>query len=581
MKTIRVAILFVFASVGSTLKAQWASDAYANHCMVDRAIRGYETEVLGDGRWFLSYDRPGPGEHSSPDTVTPWLQCYGQDGRPLWDSPMELSRYRTLTSGLVRQRLMVDAEGNAVVLVQDLRKATPDRAKNVYAAYRVSPEGEHLWPEDGVVLNGNALPDFCAALCGIQMDDGSFVFAWVEIQDEDNTDFIRMQRVSSQGELLWGDGKEVRTEGVMVSYPALMDAGNNEYLLAYTEGADLKIGKFDFDGNAIWAEPTLVFSGTLPNVPAYTYLDVCPLNGGALLAFHAGDGPTYPYCAYILPDGSHGFTEADAGLRLGFGENQATNVHLCFDEAGKAVYAVWQETYSQEARAYYGLVSQKINLQGELLWDPEGIRMAGFAAQAIEDFTVSPGPKNTMMVVYSEWDENEDFDKETLKAVLVSPEGEFVWDTDVVISSHPSKKSDIKTLPFRDGQWIVSWKDNRDFGDGIQNNVYAQNVLESGLLGQAASDETSPMGKSMQLSTCPNPVSVSCQVCLHLARDVSHLRLELLDLKGAKVATVYEGSGLAGESVLYWNRPSGLSAGLYVLRAMADGNPVYSKLVLQ
>ena len=89
------------------------------------------------------------------------------------------------------------------------------------------------------------------------------------------------------------------------------------------------------------------------------------------------------------------------------------------------------------------------------------------------------------------------------------------------------------------------------------------------------------MGKSMQLSTCPNPVSVSCQVCLHLARDVSHLRLELLDLKGSKVATVYEGSGLAGESVLYWNRPSGLSAGLYVLRAMADGNPVYSKLVLQ
>ena len=105
------------------------------------------------------------------------------------------------------------------------------------------------------------------------------------------------------------------------AYPYVVDAGDNEFIL-FWQSDGLMARKLDFDGNDIWAQPTTVFSGELnPQIPAWTYLEVIPANGGIVAGWYGfeGDGH-YTQIAYILPDGSHAFADADKGLRLAYGD---------------------------------------------------------------------------------------------------------------------------------------------------------------------------------------------------------------------------------------------------------------------
>ena len=563
-KTIASSCLFMIGVIA--VHGQWCADPSQNTRLVEPAVRGYEISSAGNG-WFLAYDSPAAGS-SAQDSVNPHLQYYLPDGDPAWESPIEIARHRSLPTGFVHQRLLVDKEGNALVIAQDLRADGGISGKTVYAAYRVSSEGVHLWNPEGVELHGGHLPGFCAALRMIQLEDGSFIFAWVESEEGENIDFIRMQRVSAQGEILWGTGKTLREDGVMVSYPALVSAGNNEYLLAYTRGSDLFVQKFDFDGNAVWPEPTQVFSGTLPNVPAYTFLDARKAGDGILLAFHAGNGPTYPYCAYIRSDGSHAFGEGDAGLRLGYSERNATNVKLCIDTSAGVAYAVWREYHSQDMLGYYGLVAQKISLDGELLWNPEGLEIVPLSTCGIDDWQISMGPKNTVMVVYNQWAENGDFDDQRILAVLFTPEGEPAWEAHAFFFFFSIIKTRLQAIRSGD-QWIAAWQDCRDFDDNIRSNIYAQNLDASGSIGPETGTESGMSQMSVHPSIVPNPVSGHCKIRFVSETGVDCLRVDVYSLRGALVSSLYEGPCRAGLHVLEWNRPDGLPAGMYILRISA------------
>lgn len=556
--------------------AQWSSDPATNLQLNNENFYNFETEILSDGSWYLYYDRPD----GSIDTIVPFLQRFDKDGNPLWEESMTVSRQVTATWTKVMDCMTIDKDDNAIVVVQDLR-----HGPQTYTAYKITPDGTSVWPE-GVDLHAGIYPNSCAALNMTQIADGSYVFAWEEDMEE-VSDIVRLQRVSADGEILWGEGKVLQEENVSINYPYVVDAGNNEFLLVYAYGAsqELQVRKMDFDGNDVWAQPTVAFNGSLGTSPLWTYLEVVPADGGVLVATYAGD-PNFPYMSYVKNDGSHAFAEAEAGLRLGYSEWLAWGIKLVFDQENQVIYAAWRETdYSQ---GYQQITTQKISLGGELLWDPNGIAITQFLPRPVSYYDAELGPKGSLFVSYMEQydvDGNGLGENDPVNglAVLQDAEGNFMWeDTAVMVSNRVSVKYDMEALPLSDNQWILVWDGAESIDDMNTNYLYGQNVTVDGTLGDNVANENRATARPSAFRIYPNPVKENATLQLNNAVPQSqNVRIELMNTNGALVAQVYEGNLQVGQTLIEWNRPTNVPAGFYILKAVIGNECRYAKVILQ
>ena len=585
----RVILFFALALSGlGAANAQWSDDPDTNLLLLDESFYSVETEMLPNGDWYLFYNRP----EGSIDTIVPYIQYYDKNGCAIWEEPLKISKQLTKTYTKAMDCLSIDQDGNAIIAIQDMRYGPES-----YTVYKISPDRTSLW-ENGVDLHAGTYPEFCAALSMTQLADGSYVFAWQEggsgfdvytsgIYGKGNepkagSSRIRMQRVSPDGTILWGEGKLIQEENVPISYPYVLDANNNEFLLVYAYGASqtIQVRKMDFDGNDMWAQPTTAFDGVSSTVPLWTFLAVVPADGGVLIGTYEGD-PNFPYVSYVKADGTHAFAEGSAGLRLGYSEWLAWGIKLVFDKENQAIYAAWRETdYNQN---YSQIVTQKVSLGGELLWDPNGIAITQFLPRPVSYYDAELGPKGSLFVSYME---QYDIDNNGLGAndpvnalaVLQSAEGDFVWeDTAVMISNRISVKYDMTALPFNDNQWILIW---------TADSLYGQNVTVEGLLG--VQEETPNANESRQESrdeafrVVPNPILDNAILYIENGAGVAcKAEVELWNLNGAKAGEIYNGSLHEGMNRIEWNRPSGLSGGFYLLKATVGDRTQFAKIILR
>ena len=577
MKRLVLLSALVLSGLGLA-NAQWSSDPGENLQLNNESFYSFETELLSDGSWYLFHNRPD----GSIDTIVPYLQRYDKDGNALWAEPLEISRNVTMSWTKVMDCMTIDQDDNAIIVTQDLRHGPES-----YTAYKISPDGESLWPE-GVDLHNGNYPGGCAALNMTQIADGSYIFAWLEYTNDDaNTGVIRMQRVSAEGEILWGEGKLLQEENTPMTYPYVLDAGNNEFLLVYAYGASqqLQVRKMDFDGNDVWAQPTTAFDAVSSSIPLWTFLEVIPADGGVLIATYEGD-PNFPYIAYVKNDGTHAFAEGSAGLRLGYSEWLAWGIKLVFDQENQAIYAAWRETdYNQN---YSWIVTQKISLDGELLWDPNGIALCPFLPRPVSYYDAELGPKGGLFVTFMEQYDIDDNglganDPVNVLAALQDPDGGFMWaDTTVTLSNRTSVKYSTESLPLSNDQWIVVWDGAYSLDDMNTTYLYAQNVTIDGTLGGNVSNEDYAVARPSAFSVYPNPARETLTLQLDNTGNYSQsVRVELLNTNGAVLARVYEGSLQPGRNDIEWTRPAGLAQGLYIMRCVIGRQVYYIKVMLQ
>jgi hypothetical protein len=87
-----------------------------------------------------------------------------------------------------------------------------------------------------------------------------------------------------------------------------------------------------------------------------------------------------------------------------------------------------------------------------------------------------------------------------------------------------------------------------------------------------------PMDKLSDVSVYPNPAN-STATLKYKTGELSHVAVELYDIAGRKVASLYEGSEGAGEHTLPINIAQ-FNNGLYIYRVMADGVVTTGKLII-
>lgn len=616
-------LFFLICALFLTLNtyAQWSDDPTRNLQLsnVDK-IYGHEIMATSNGDYYLYYE--------SPDGfIKKYLQLYNEKGEKQWSEDLLISDHATLSWTQVNEVLFVDKDDNAIIMISDTRNdtASGERYRLSYSVYKVSPEGEQLWGDDGVPLTPNETFDIIAAIKGTQILDGSYVFVWsvpvsgggdaeASIESVYNSDIniataayeaaaletetntldkaywrIQMQRLSKDGVALWKD-KTIHEEATDCTYAYLEDAGNNEFFVAYVKGAnqDIYVRKCDPDANPVWENDAVVHTaGGFATSPIWTNLKSAPATDGILLGWcDDRDGDRYEdaYCAYITGDGTHGFSAGVGGQKLGYHPLRQFPPAIVFDKVNSCIYAAWNE--SSAGQGWQRITSQKLSLDGAFQWDSEGIAVAKLDQVPLTFHSIQLGIKNTVCTFYMR--NNDNYGNTSVFATLQNADGSMVWaDTAIELSSSVTGKGSLESTVFANNQWVCAWSEERGgidtipFSDSI--NVVAQNLNIDGTLGyKVVSNETIiKANDDMQLTIFPNPTTDICNIEIaNKLQANTKVNIDIIDISGRRIENIFNGNIATGKSLIEY-KVKNLKPGLYFIKITSNNGVYSSKLVVK
>ena len=541
-----------------------------------------EMQIGEDGTTWLCVYHPQNG------TVATTIQAIDSTGvKPLGEEGLLVSEERNMTYTVVNQLIMVDKDGNAIVVVHDLRNSPSEEQRLSYTIYKVSPEGEMLWGDEGIAVDGAIAYEMSAAMKVIQLEDGSYVFAWMRLNG--NLFAIEMQRVSNDGELLWNaDDVRLMDNTSTYTYPNLVNDGDNQFILVYAKGSnqDLYARKIDFDGTPVWPEDTRIYRGGFGSIPLWTILDVQPSgDGGVIVSWN--DDRYYTniesaYLSYVKPNGELGFTAGEEGQKLGYAEWRSFNVTARYDSKTNSFIALWRETDANQN--WYRLVAQRVSLQGELLWGEEGLELCPMDTQPIAYMDLQPGGEGEMGVFYM-MNHSYGFGDVTCYAMLLNSEtGESVWEEQpFAFTENVSEKASLEVTPMAQGDyWVAKWEDNGVLGsDNNVDRLYMQRINRNMTLGNpepgAVKATRTEMSQFRAISTIVNDEAIF-QVVNTKEQPVS---ISIYDMQGKLVTTAYNGIMPQGSHYVTWNASScNLSKGIYLATLASQGGTATVKIII-
>lgn len=575
----KFALFFLTAILSLPALAQWSDRGGQGTLLVDQDYYSHEIAQLEDGSFYLAFNAPN-------GNIRYFLSYFDKDGKALWPEPKLLSDNPTLSFTKVNQVLFADRDGNALVVACHTANSGGGRDES-YSVYKVDKEGNNLWGENGVDLMDGEARGTLSGMSITQLTDGSYVLAWAEAAPGTEENFqIRMQRLDKDGSALWGEGRVLGEEGLVYLYPYLEDAGNNEFIMVYSKGnmPEIMAQKYDFDGNAVWSQPTLVYGlGGFSGIPLWTIMSVEPADGGVLVAWHDDRYATSTesvFIAYVKGDGTHAFTSASEGLEIEYSDLRCFNPSVVFDKENGKIFVVYRET--SETQGWQCVKTQLVDLTGELLWDVKGVEVCPLEQISVGYQSAQLGPKGTYASFFMR--NPVPYKDVRAYACLQSADASFVWQDSVVrFGDYAVEKSDMVSTPLCQDQWICIWKEDKPREEGEEKTCFiaGQNIRVDGSLGpEPASNGFVRPAVPFSLSVYPNPVRESATITVETAAS-SLVEICLTDLQGRVADVVYSGRIGSDRMHLEWTRPGGLSSGLYVLRMVQDGRATYRKMILE
>lgn len=563
-------LLFLALLLPLVASAQWVSDTNTNTAITtpNAWMSFFEHQASSDGTTYFNIYKPGASNNVC------YLQILDSEGNKLFEEGETLVSDDPRPLVLVNQITFLDSDGNLLMSVADKRN-DPDGSTDAfgYFIYKVSPTGEMLWGEDGIDLNKGTTSELKALMKIIELEDGSYVFAWQEDAGytTDGTDLygIKMMRLSHDGEHQWSNTVDINSSTADYMYPYLTNAGSNQFILTYTEGSALylKAQKYDFDGSTVWAEPTKVFAaGFGSSSLVHLIVDVKPMPNGGMIAGWYDDryytDQNSVYIAYINGDGTHAFSEGSSGLKVAYSDAlSGYNPEFIYSETDECIYVVWNEV-NYASQTYERLAMQKISLIGELQWDIEGKEIEPYGEHTYGNLTIRDAGDGNFAVFYTETVSYYDVVPHVIK---YNSDGKMVWDggSHCFASTTSTKSSFAISELVNDEYWIAAWKEDRLMSDSSQESLYAQKIYtdnpNAGIATYNSSDTPSLMATT---------IGETAHFALQLER-VGSVELTLYNLAGEQIATLYSGTMDAGEQRITYNT-SHLAAGIYLAAMRGD-----------
>ncbi len=570
-----IVTLFLFFGMLSAY-GQWIENQGIPIVTEGTSIYDNKTVVGKDGTtYFLGYCpnlKEAEDEYDTDNVVYEYrLQAIDKNGvRKFGDLGLLISDYPNRSYCVVNDYLYLDKEGNIIVVVFDARAHEYEDLMGAYA-YKISPEGEKLWGEDGVLL-GNGR-DLVAAMRMVELTDGSIVFAWMRSHGQLLA--IDLQRITAKGEPQW-EPTEVglNDETVTYQYPYLVDAGMNQFILVYAKGGaqDLYARKMDFDGTSVWSEDTRIYRGGWGSIPLWTILDVKPSgDGGVILGWNDDRSMTNietAYMSYVTKDGEIGFSGAsdNGDVKLNYSEFRNFNCKVMADPAGDGFLAFWRET--SEGQSWQRMVMQKVSKEGELLYGDEGVMIADFEETNFGYNSIQPGNEGEAALFYMR--QNAGYgDVDVLYITFKTETGEFLMEEPHRLIAGTKERSSMTShVCQEEGFWILKWKE--DYKDE-NNNTQEKHLLYR--LDYRVNDTT---GVEDIITISDNFYHSNEQFMVKVA-NAGKAQIEVFDLMGRKIDNIDNVELNAGLNTIAWTN----KRGAYIAKMTVNNEVLTCKILIK
>ena len=464
-------------------------------------VYDWEFNVISDGTVLTAWN--GPGENGGIATYfnvhNEKGQCNLDEGAMLVDE-LESKLYTT-----AKQLTLLDRDDNTIVVYQTLDNAVNDgmdtNVNENYRLYKISPDGEMLWGDDGIDLNRGGYSETTqGCLSMVQIEDGSYYIAWVEYTWNNDYEIgtIHLERVSEDGEMLWNEPIILGDGITPMTFPYLVNAGNNQVIMVYAKGSgqELHAKKLDFDGTEVWSEDTRIYRNGFGSIPIWTFLKVqSDEEGGVFVGWYddrLGTNYERTYLAHILNDGSHGFVSGEGGETVGYTDTlRSFSPSIYYDKENRYVYVLRRET--SLGQAYSRMVLQKMSMQGELLWDIEGVEVYPYSETNLGYESITDDGEGNIAIFFMRNDKTYGSDNVTNFFMKVDKEdGSLIFDEPIAFSPSTGNRANLKISKIvNDEYWITMWEDYRILPADNTNvdvtelprRLYMQRISKNGTVG--------------------------------------------------------------------------------------------------
>ncbi len=560
MKKITFLLSLFLLSLICSINAQWTSDALDNTLIVANTGEQVlpKVTVHSDGSLYICWFTTETGSYNVR------LQRLDRDGNPLWDDNGILVSSEAQDTWITDYDMAIDPEGYAVITFMDVRTGNPNPV-----AYRISPGGEHIWGASGIMLANNSNFDPSPKVCVTTA--GNAVFAWQSVPSGNAT--VRLQKISPDGQLLWGEGIVLSQAGVSFASPFLYAADGDHVFLAWHKetgpfwapNRGLYVQKLDVDGSFMWENDAVVFA-PVASGPVY-YLETCRDDeGGVIFTWYRNHAGLHfhSYIQRMTHEGQITMQAGGALLSTTESRNHFYPVPAFLSQTQEIVTYFSEQDLNQNMR---GLYAQKFDLAGNRLWTDEGKQLIPLGNNDYGLFTAD-GFGDKAICVYQAAEFGNSVDSK-MQAVMLDAEGNYVWPSQFVdMSTNQSAKLHNVMSGYNWGQWVAVWQDKRnDEGD-----IYAQNIQPDGTLGAVATAIFNRNSiETRNLEVYPNPFIDQ----LTIGISAQQATVNIFDSKGnvVLITNINETS--------FTIDTSSLGSGFYFYSIVADSGQSYSGKIVK
>jgi hypothetical protein len=450
------------------LKAQWSNDPLVNTQITN--LSGEQVipkiAVCPNGNYYVGYFSQENNNYNIR------LQRLDYEGNALWEgNGLIISEHPSMT-WLTDWDLAADNENHAILTWQDIRSG----GNNNTVAYRIAPDGEFVWGEDGVMLSSSTAFDVAPKVTVTA--ENNAVFAW------QSDDVIIMQKVNPEGIKQWGEWGITLSCTNRYSWPQLLPVGDDDIIMKFFEDSGpawapirhILAQRFNSDGEPVWENNTVISdAGTMT-----AWTQILPFindgNDGFYITWHDYTQSSTEASAWIQHINAEGEAQFQTnGVLLSF-QNETNQFYPMLAKLSNDpnLYIYWNEVNGDQN--LWGIYGQKISPEGEMLWCSNGKAVFPLSLKSIRPLFTFSSNSEVMLVYENSFSSTEN----SFLVTCLDNNGEFVWETESLpISSAQSNKVHPEVSKFYNNQWVFTWEDDRTGAI----NIFAQNLNPDGSLG--------------------------------------------------------------------------------------------------
>ena len=483
---------------------------------------------------------------------------YGQklnsDSREQWTSDGLAIASVAVEYGIWEIELTSDGSGGIITTWQDKRTGTLD----IYAQ-RVDANGNIQWPNNGVAIctetNIQREPEI------VSDETGGAIITWEDLRS--GIVNLYAQRINANGITQWTEnGVGIATEAYIAENPKITTDNNTGAIIVWK---DSRNGNYDIYAQRVNSSGTIQWGqggiGICQTTGTQDTPQLIPDGaGGTIISWRDyRDAAISHYDIYaqkVNPDGTIAWDTDGIAICTAIKEQRALKI---VSDQSRGAIIVWQD-YRSDSK--WNVYAQKINSAGAVQWTANGVAIGTDSLHQGEVDAVSDGNGGALIAwqLYNDTDED-------IYAQHINGDGEAQWQAygiDVCalteFQSDPRIASDGKS-----GACII-WEDKRD---GTNWALYGQRIEGPSIWYFAEGTTT---GTFEEWLTVQNPTDLQAEVQFTFMKTDSSTAIETTSIAGTKRYTLdassvsglesadfstkvesTNGTTIVAERSMYWN----------------------------